>query len=109
MGKSCRIKKQKKTVFNQPTYHRFSAEEVRVIVNGEKAQLLEDVFFRIVALSALVLDENFGKLQKKDKRIENYVTLLAEKLGKFTVDCPEQEKEIIEVCKRAGLQVIKDA
>ena len=60
MGKSCRIRKQKKPDFNLPTHHRFSAEEVRVIVNGEKAQLLEDVFFRIVALSAMVINDNYG-------------------------------------------------
>ena len=109
MGKASRILKRKIKPQKQTTHIRFSYGEVQAAINHEKAQLLEDVFYRIVAMSALVLAEDFGKLQKKDSRIENYATLLAEKLEKFTVDCPEQEKEIIEVCKRAGLKVIKDA
>lgn len=109
MGKASRLLRRKQQPKQPKGYQRYSLEEVNAVVNHEKAELLENVFYRIVAMSALVLDESFGKLQKKDKRIENYATLLAEKLEKFTVDCPEQEKEIIEVCKRAGLKVIKDA
>lgn len=109
MGKASRLLKRKSKQQQSPPATRFSYGEVQAAINHEKAQLLEDVFYRIVAMSALVLAEDFGKLQKKDSRIENYATLLAEKLEKFTVDCPEQEKEIIEVCKRAGLKVIKDA
>ena len=108
MGKSCRIRKQKKTVFNQPTYHRFSAEEVRVIVNGEKAQLLEDVFFRIVALSAMVINDNYGKLNKKETRIENYASLLSERLEQFSLNSSEEEERVIEVLKRAGITMVKD-
>ena len=108
MGKSCRIRKQKKTAFDLPTHHRFSAEEVRVIVNGEKAQLLEDVFFRIVALSAMVINDNYGKLNKKETRIENYASLLSERLEQFSLNSSEEEEKVIEVLKRAGIKMVKD-
>lgn len=108
MGKASRLLKRKTKPQKQSTNVRFSFGEVQAAINHEKAQLLENVFYRIVAMSALVLVESFGQLQKKDSRIENYATLLADKLEHFSLDCPEQEKEIIAILQRAGLKVIKD-
>lgn len=107
MGKASRMLKRKTKTPKTPA-QRYSLAELEAVVNHEKAKLLEDVFFRVVAMSALVLDDNFGKLQRKDTRIENYATLLAERLERFTLDCPEDEKKVIEQLKRAGLQMIKD-
>lgn len=108
MGKASRILKRKVKLQKQTTNIRFSYGEVQAAINHEKAQLLEDVFYRIVAMSALVLAEDFGKLQKKDSRIENYATLLSEKLENFSLDCTDKEKELIAIIQRTGLKVIKD-
>lgn len=68
-------------------------------------QVTNDLFFRIIALSALVLDENWGKLVKKDTRLENYAELLSARLQKFTANPGEMEQETIDKLKRAGLEV----
>ena len=62
MGKASRILKRKIKPQKQTTNIRFSYGEVQAAINHEKAQLLEDVFYRIVAMSALVLAEDFEKI-----------------------------------------------
>ena len=70
--------------------------------------MLEDVFFRIVALSAMVINDNYGKLNKKETRIENYASLLSERLEQFSLNSSEEEERVIEVLKRAGITMVKD-
>lgn len=85
--------------------HRYSPAEVQALMDDMKLKLTDDLFFRIIALSALVLEESYGKLKKKETRLDVYADLLGEKLKKFSANPSEEEKATIARLKEVGMEI----
>ncbi len=93
-----------KLKFKNPS-PRYSQAEVEYKILQAKKDVLEQVFFRVVAASIIAVNDHYGYLRARETRVERLAECIAEQLEKFDTEPTEVEKETMDILKRAGLKM----